>query len=320
MEFFSRMNQFGAERLPFLFIIDFEMNKPVILPLSLVNEETVWYDIEGNSNAGSAESNQKAFPFEKKPVDFETYKKAFDRVVKNIHYGNSFLVNLTFPTEIKTNMGLKDIFLRSKAKYKLFFDDHFVVFSPEIFVEIIEGKIYSYPMKGTIDAGIPNAREIILNDSKEQAEHATITDLIRNDLSRVATNVRVDKYRYIDTLKTNQKDLLQVSSKISGALPGDYHSQLGDIFLELLPAGSISGAPKTKTLEIIRNAEGQERGYFTGVFGIYDGENLKSAVMIRYIEQSGNQLFFRSGGGITASSNLDKEYEEMINKVYVPVY
>ena len=124
----------------------------------------------------------------------------------------------------------------------------------------------------------------------------------------------------MEKITTNKQDLLQVSSEISGKLPVDYHQHLGDIIFSLLPAGSISGAPKKKTLEIISEAEGYERGFYTGICGWFDGENLDSAVMIRFVEQCGNKLIFKSGGGITAQSDVNKEYEELIQKVYVPIY
>lgn len=90
-----------------------------------------------------------------------------------------------------------------------------------------------------------------MSDKKEAAEHATIVDLIRNDLSRVAEHVRVDKYRYIDVLHTNKGNILQASSEISGKLPTDYQKHIGNILDAMLPAGSITGAPKDKTMEII---------------------------------------------------------------------
>ena len=95
---------------------------------------------------------------------------------------------------------------------------------------------------------------------------------------------------------------------------------LGDILFRLLPAGSICGAPKKKTVEIIRKVEGYERGFYTGVFGYFDGQNLDSAVAIRYIERQEDQLVFKSGGGITFMSDWEKEYDEMQKKVYVPVF
>jgi para-aminobenzoate synthetase component 1 len=196
--------------------------------------------------------------------------------------------------------------------------DGFVVFSPEIFVKIHGGHIYSYPMKGTIDASIPNASAVILNDEKESAEHATIVDLIRNDISMVADRVHVSKYRYLDEIETNDGTLLQVSSEIKGRLAEDWNRHVGDIMFSLLPAGSISGAPKKKTLEIISNSESYDRGFYTGVMGLFDGENLDSAVMIRFVENVGGGLVFKSGGGITSRSDMKMEYEEMKRKVYVP--
>ena len=173
-------------------------------------------------------------------------------------------------------------------------------------------------MKGTIDASLQDAVKVILADLKETAEHNTIVDLIRNDLSMVATNVKVNRFRYIEEIVTHEKILLQVSSEISGNLPENHLSDLGNIFRKLLPAGSISGAPKSKTLQIIREAETYSRGFYTGVFGYFDGSKLDSGVMIRFIKKENEKLFFCSGGGITANSNPQAEFNELKDKVYVP--
>ena len=91
-----------------------------------------------------------------------------------------------------------------------------------------------------------------------------------------------------------------MSSEITGTLPADKEKRFGSIIKELLPAGSISGAPKEATIEAIREAEGQQRGFYTGVFGYFDGSSFDSAVMIRYIEQlPDGQYLFRSDSGIT---------------------
>ena len=87
----------------------------------------------------------------------------------------------------------------------------------------------------------------------------------------------------------------------------------------MMPAGSICGAPKEKTVNIIQQVEGQERGYYTGVFGYFDGEVLESAVSIRYLEKKEDKLWYRSGGGITFLSTEEEEYNELIKKIYVPV-
>ena len=315
------MNDFGARRLPFLFIIDFLAKAPLVLPLNEIDKTHLLYDVQGNANwnAGDGSLSAGQTILMKHPISYKRYAAAFENVAHHIHEGNSYLLNLTFPTRIHTNRTLREIFFLSSAKYKLWMENQFVVFSPEPFIRIQNQEISSYPMKGTIDASIDRAQEIILNDEKELAEHTTIVDLIRNDLSMIASDVQVDSFRYIERISTNQKDLLQVSSKISGVLPPNYHAQIGTLLFTLLPAGSISGAPKKKTLEIILESEQYHRGYYTGVFGIFNGTAMESGVMIRFIENVDGALYYKSGGGITAMSTPESEYQEMIDKVYVPI-
>ena len=294
------------------------MQKPIVMPLSDIGDN-IMYNINGKKNYPDYDIDPSyTIKYKSRPYPKEKFAKQYDQVIKELNYGNSFLLNLAARHEFITDAQLKGIFLLAKAKYKLLYKDEFVVFSPESFVQIRDGKISSYPMKGTIDESIPNAEEIILEDLKEKAEHNTIVDLIRNDLSMVATDVEVKQFRYIDLIESEKVNLLQVSTEIEGTLPNDYKSKLGDIIFKLLPAGSICGAPKKKTVEIINEVEEHQRSYYTGVAGIYDGENLDTFVMIRYIEKEGDKYYYRSGGGITARSDMDNEYQEMINKIYVP--
>lgn len=317
----EQMNKYGAAKVPFLFIIDFEARQPVVLPLDEVQPQDILFDIQGVSNANDLPQGDTTsqVTFSKHPISFDQYKQSFDEALENINFGNSYLLNLSVPTPIETNLSLQEIFWQSKARYKLWYKGEWVVFSPEIFVQIKQGQIASYPMKGTIDASLPNAKNEILADPKEMAEHTTIVDLIRNDLSQVAKQVHVAKFRYIDEIIAHDKTLLQVSSKVVGKLPNDYAQRIGSILFELLPAGSISGAPKKKTVEVIKAAETYERGYYTGVFGYFDGETLDSGVMIRFIENINGKLYFKSGGGITTFSNAESEYQELTDKVYVPI-
>lgn len=255
------------------------------------------------------------------PESFDNYLTSFNIVKNNILKGNSFLTNLTCITPIMTNLSLKDIYIISKAKYKLYVKGTFVVFSPETFVRIDGNIITAYPMKGTIDAMLPDAEQKLMNNEKEAAEHATITDLIRNDLSMVAKHVEVTRFRYIDRLETSHGPILQTSTEIKGVLPTDFHTRLGELFFQLLPAGSITGAPKVKTMQIIDSAENYDRGFYTGVMGYYDGRKLDSAVMIRFVEQQPDgKICYKSGGGITFQSDARSEYEEMKQKIYVPIY
>jgi len=310
----------GKRKIPFLFVIDFKMKGIYLRELKSLNPGEVKFSTPlFNNSPASLPAFKQPFSFISTPPDIDIYSKAFKQVVKEIHYGNSYLTNLTFPSALQSNLNLEDIYLFSNAPYKLLFKQKFVVFSPEIFVQVRDGKIYSHPMKGTIKDDVPYARETILGNPKELAEHATIVDLIRNDMSMAAKNVKVEKFRYIDNISTHAGNLLQVSSCISGELPLHYQEAIGDIFFTLLPAGSVTGAPKKKTLEIIEHAENYERGYYTGVFGVFDGTSLDSGVMIRFIEKNKTGYTFKSGGGINAYSKLEEEYQELINKIYVPI-
>lgn len=316
----SVMNDFGRRRVPFLFITDFLAQNTVILPLSQVNGNVLLYDFNSQTNFQPYGNYPiKTFEFNKTPVTFSNYQWKFEKVMQHIKRGNSFLTNLSVCTKIDANIDLHTIFAHSHAKYKLWWKDKFVCFSPEIFVQVRGNRIASFPMKGTIDANMPDAALSILADRKEFAEHATIVDLIRNDLSRVASKVWVARYRYLDSIVTNQKTLLQVSSEIAGLMPDNWRETIGDWLFRLLPAGSICGAPKPKTLEIIQEVEQYDRGYYTGIAGIFDGQNLDSGVLIRFIEATKDGLIFKSGGGVTALSTAFSEYQEVIDKVYLPI-
>ena len=372
-EIIDKINRLASQDEPFLFVINYQGDKAFIRLLSDINPEECLFDFEGRGNLSHAwketwkEETWKEETWKKKiseeeisetiwqiePPLYEDYERSFNIVKSNIMAGNSYLTNLTCRVPVSCNLSLEDIFHRAKGKYKLLLRRKrnltpFVCFSPETFVRIKGGRIYSYPMKGTLDASLPNAEKQLMEDRKEAAEHATIVDLIRNDLSRVAEDVRVDKYRYIDVLHTNKGNILQTSSEISGRLPEDYPHHLGEILDAQLPAGSITGAPKDKTMQIIQEAESYDRGFYTGIMGIYDQGELNSAVMIRFIEEetspvdfeadgeknfkakegkasegkepkASRKLYFKAGGGITSKSDCRKEYEEVIQKIYLPI-
>ena len=314
----DKMNRLGKEGKSFVFILDYELQKPILIEEKNFISNDILFNIRGFKNY--VPSTPVLSPeISPEPISYTKYLSAFRKVITELQTGNSYLVNLTFPTRINSKFSLEQLFHSSLATYKLFYKNNFLVFSPECFIRISKGCISTYPMKGTIDADIENAEEILLSDRKELAEHATIVDLLRNDLSIVASNVQVKKFHYLEKIKTSKKNLLQMSSEITGDLPENYRENIGDILFSLLPAGSICGAPKKKTLEIIKEIENYSRGYYTGVFGYFDGENLDSSVMIRFIEKNKNGLFYKSGGGITTLSDPEKEYQELIDKVYVPI-
>jgi len=314
------INDLAGKGIPFFVMTDFELQEIVVKPLDQLQDK-ILYDFKGKSNHVYSQQRTLTDQLELEAYPFDKYYHEFQQVHSELKYGNSFLINLTARHKIKTRLKLKQVFDQVQAKYKLYVNSngqHFTCYSPETFVTIKDGLISSCPMKGTIDASIPNAKEILLADRKETAEHNTIVDLIRNDLSQYAKGVTVTKYKYLDLIKSREKDLYQMSSEIQGTLPENYQEQLGDIIFSMLPAGSISGAPKKKTVEIIKHAEALSRGYYTGICGLYDGENFDSCVMIRFMEEVAGRLYYRSGGGITFLSEVEKEYQEMVDKIYLP--
>jgi para-aminobenzoate synthetase component 1 len=338
MDFVEQLNQWGHDKKPFVFLIDFEQKKPLAWLVddcpdwfqfkftkasSLKKSETTLTEIDQASEiVDSGFTNSKVNLksenlLTKHPIDLAAYQVKFHQVMDALHKGDSFLMNLTIPTPVQNKLDFQTYFDHAKSKYVIWLKEQFIAFSPETFIQIENGKIVTFPMKGTIDASLPNAKESLLNDPKEYAEHATIVDLLRNDLSRVASKVKVTNFRYYEEIQTQNGVIGQVSSAIEGELPTDYASRIGSILYDLLPAGSVSGAPKKKTTELIASIEGTNRGYYTGIAGYFDGVNLDSCVLIRYL---GADNVYHSGGGITFQSDMASEYQEMINKVYVPVF
>ena len=314
---FEQINTLSKQRTPFLFIISFDKEKIFAQPLDDLDND-IFYKLEEWRNY-PVEKCTKPFTFSKSPVDFNTYKKALDEVLEEIRSGNTYLLNLTFKTPIESSLTLKEIFTYARAKFKLYFKGQFICFSPERFVEIENNTIATYPMKGTIDAYLSEAKETILADKKEMAEHVMIVDLMRNDLGIIGSDIKVEKFRYVEKIKAGEKELLQVSSKITANLPTNWRENLGTLLSQILPAGSISGTPKKSTLHIINRVEDFDRGFYTGIFGVFDGNALRSGVMIRFIEKEEDKLFYKSGGGITIDSDAKSEYKELIDKIYLPL-
>lgn len=316
-EVIRMMNQAGAEGSPFVFGLDFELCRGFFIPNPL-GQQKVLFDFQGFSNCQRKTTAYSDYRFDKFPETQTEYARRFSIIHEGLLRGDSFLTNLTVQTPIETDLSPEEIFHRSHTLYKVYVPGAFVCFSPERFVKIEEGSISSNPMKGTIDARIPDAEKKILSDYKELSEHYTIVDLIRNDLSMVASQVRVERFRYIDRIETSNGPILEVSSEIKGDLPSDWKSRLGEIIRTLLPAGSISGAPKEATLRLIAKAEAALRGFYTGVSGYFDGRSLDSAVLIRFIDLESSPYVYRSGGGITVNSKMEDEYDEVVKKVYLP--
>jgi len=308
----EKIDRLCAAGTPFLVITNFEATAIRCYTPDELETLDISFTFEGS---GKEHSTLLAAS----PVTFTSYRDKLLQVQAYIRKGETYLLNLTQPTPI--DIGKKsfhEIYMLANAPYKLRYQDKFVCFSPEKFIDIIDDRILTYPMKGTIDASVENARQRILDDTKEMAEHVMIVDLLRNDLGIVANDIRVDRFRYITQIQAGNKQLLQVSSQISGKLPKNWRQNFSSILQALLPAGSISGTPKKRTVEIIQTIENYKRDFFSGIFGYFDGKNFTSAVMIRFIENQGDKVVYKSGGGITIDSDAKKEYREMVSKIYIP--
>jgi para-aminobenzoate synthetase component I len=313
-----QINSYGKQQMPFVLLVDFEMQCPLLYTVEELNKSNIQISFPNFTNCnGNIQS--KSIDLNFKPYDYDLFSNQFNKVMTELQYGNSFLCNLTCSTPVTCNANLFEIFSQAQAPYKILMGDEWVCFSPEKFIQISNNTISTYPMKGTIDADVLNAAEMLLSDEKELAEHYTIVDLLRNDLSMVSKNVNVKQFRYLQEIVTSRKNLLQASSAIEGILEERWSERLGEIIATLLPAGSISGAPKQKTMEIISGAELHQRGFYTGTAFYFDGNSLDSCVLIRFIEQTATGLVYKSGGGITINSQSQSEYQEMLDKIYIPV-
>lgn len=254
------------------------------------------------------------YKLEKFPISFEKYKASFDKLRVYQENGENEILNLCFPTKISSNLSLDEIYKHANAKAVIYKKDDFVCFTPEPFVIIEDDFIHAFPMKGTIDASLANAKEILLNDTKEIDEQKKMVKFMSNDLMRVCDDVSLERFRYIQRVG----NLYQTSSHLKGKIKDDL--SLGEIFAKILPVASIAGSPKDKALKIIKECEIENRGFYTGVFVHFDGKVCKSYVLIRFIKQVKDELFYFSGGGITLSSDARKEYDELIKKVYLPFW
>lgn len=312
----SNKAQSGKE---FLFALNFDIDELIVVTPEMAENAGIYYDFNGNTNFNYS-GNVSKKKFEAIPADFSEYKKGFDICRNALQRGDTYLINYTVKTKIETEYTQNELFDVSRAKFKFWVKDRFMFFSPERFIKISDGIIETRPMKGTINAKIDNAEDILLANPKELFEHNTIVDLLRNDLNIVANEVVVEKFRYIDRIKTQNSELLQASSLIVGKLKPEFTNNLGDLVIKLLPAGSVTGAPKEKTVETIRRAENYNRGFYTGIFGYNNGRETDIAVAIRFVEFEDGEFFYKSGGGITVNSDAEEEYNEMINKIYVPLF
>lgn len=188
--------------------------------------------------------------------------------------------------------------------------------SPETLVKLEDGELHTFPLAGTRPRGETPEEDLrleqeLLQDEKELAEHNMLVDLGRNDLGKVSKfgSVEVEKYMSIE----RYSHVMHIGSTVRGAIREDKMPL--DVIDAVLPAGTLSGAPKIRAMEIINQLENNKRGIYGGAIGYIDFTgNLDTCIAIRIAYKKNGKVFVRSGAGIVADSVPEKEYEECINK------
>jgi anthranilate synthase component I len=202
-----------------------------------------------------------------------------------------------------------NLFYIDYGNYKIFGS------SPEAHLKINKGKAFINPIAGTFrrtgdDESDKMQAQKLSADSKENAEHVMLVDLARNDLSRHATNVRVDSYREVQFYS----HVIHLVSSVSGELKEG--TTMADMMSATFPAGTLSGAPKYMAMKIIDKYENQRRGYYGGAIGFLDfSGHFNHAIMIRTFLSKANILYYQAGAGIVANSDEENELQEVNNKL-----
>ena len=269
--------------------------------------------------------NQQSYSLNPIPsISFEEYEYAINTVKNEILNGNTYEVNYTYDWLVAfrdEELSLYDYLLsRQKTPYNAFFKNEYdtvLSFSPELFFEIKDRHILTKPMKGTIARGRDYIEdktniEFLKNDIKNRAENVMIVDLLRNDLGRIARtgSVKAEKLFEIETHKT----IHQMTSEVEADLKDDV--SLADVIKAIFPCGSITGAPKISTMNIIDKVENGSRDIYCGAIAYLSPDELVCSVPIRILQRkTGDTTFkYRVGGAIVWDSSAQDEWEETITK------
>ncbi len=253
----------------------------------------------------------------------ETYDENFASVQALLIAGDTYQVNLTTRVEaglLGSPLALYEALIEAQpvdfAAIVNFDSGLTLSFSPELFLRVDGRQISTRPMKGTATRGGDSVsdherREWLAQDEKNRAEHVMIVDLLRNDIGRIceAGSVRTDDLFRIETYPT----LFQMTSRVSGYLRADVGAS--GILRALFPSGSITGAPKRRTMEIIRGLESAPRGVYTGAIGFSaPGGSMCFSVPIRTLTIRDERVSMGVGGGLVADSTAGAEYAECLLK------
>lgn len=249
-----------------------------------------------------------------------------EMVEKAKHYireGDIFQIVLSNYLEAEFSGSMIDTYrlLRTinPSPYMFYFSGHNIEVagaSPETLVKLEDGQLYTFPLAGTRPRGetLEEDQRLeaeLLADPKELAEHNMLVDLGRNDIGRIAKFGSVEVESYQDIVRFSH--VMHIGSTVRGEIRDNMDAL--DAVESILPAGTLSGAPKIRACELINDLEGNKRGIYGGAIGYLDfSGNLDTCIGIRIAYKIGNKVFARSGAGIVQDSKAANEYQETINK------
>ncbi|SHJ91146.1 anthranilate synthase component I [Propionispora hippei] len=253
----------------------------------------------------------------------EQYSDMVKRAQHYIREGDIFQAVLSNPLTAELDGSLFDVYrvLRTSnpSPYMFYFSSNDIEIagaSPETLVKLKDGKLFTFPLAGTRPRGKTDAEDKaleaeLLRDEKELAEHNMLVDLGRNDIGRISRigTVKVEKYLAVERFS----HVMHIGSTVTGTIREDKDAL--DAIDSILPAGTLSGAPKIRACEIIHELEGCERGIYGGAIGYLDFTgNLDTCIAIRLAYKKNGKVCVRSGAGIVADSVPDSEYQECLSK------
>ncbi|OAV74850.1 Anthranilate synthase component 1 [Bacteroidales bacterium Barb7] len=308
----------------YIIVFDHFKNELTLVELLQENETSRLQEIEALvENRNFASYNFRTTGAETSPISDEEYKAMVRQGIKHCMRGDVFQIVLSRRFEqafkgddFKVYRALRSI---NPSPYLFYFDfGGFRIFgsSPETHCKVANGHASIDPIAGTAfrtgDNAVDKQRtEDLLADPKENAEHVMLVDLARNDLSRNAHNVQVDFYKEVQYYS----HVIHLVSRVSGDINAG--SDPIKTYIDTFPAGTLSGAPKVRAMQLISELEKHNRGAYGGCIGVIglNGDSLNQAITIRSFVSRGNVLYYQAGAGIVSQSNDERELQEVNNKL-----
>ncbi|UWP58876.1 anthranilate synthase component I [Ruminococcus gauvreauii] len=254
----------------------------------------------------------------------EQYSEKVEKIKEYIREGHIFQTVLSQRWTIETKRSGLDLYkelrILNPSPYLYYFnfgEFEIIGSSPEMLVKQTDNRVYTCPIAGTRPRGRDKAederlKKDLLSDEKEKAEHVMLVDLARNDMGRISQfgTVKVTQFMEVQ----NYSHVMHMVSLVEGRKNGTYHPL--DLTASFLPAGTLSGAPKIRAMEIIDELEDFRRGLYGGAVGYIDfNGNMDFCITIRTMIKKGKKVYLQAGAGIVADSVAESEYTECCNKV-----